>query len=130
MSGNVQKYISEFGEKVDALIELPLKEIAKPEVLIEQVEQMLEEFYTTVGRYPNGSVLSKLGTYILSADLRDKSVDKVTNTEFPILSEAQIRRRNRKQVSVEDQTLDFLEVKYNKQLDSLARVSTENGVEQ
>jgi hypothetical protein len=57
------------------------------------VEEMTEEYFAKTGEFPSDKVLEKLADFILDDDLRDNSMDKVTKTEYPILSDKQIARR-------------------------------------
>lgn len=114
-------YIEEFELWAEELLEISASALPSDEERVKQVDDRLEEYFSTVGTMPKVKVLNDLANYILSGELKNKDVDKVTNTEYPILSKTQLKRRLRKQVAVETDTLDFLEVKYNKQIDSLAK---------
>lgn len=117
----IEHYIRDFTDRAEELSDKKIAECPEASVRIKQVEDMLEQYYLTVGKYPKPAVLDHLGSYILVNELKDKDVDKVTNTEFPILSPIQIKRRHRRQMLMQDSTIDFLNTKYNKQLDSLAK---------
>lgn len=114
-------YVEQFKDHVVALLKIRYEDLAPQDERNKEVEMMLEEYKEVVGRYPESYWLTKLGTYLLNGDLKQHDVDKVTNTEYPILSESQEKRRLRKQTSVEADTLDFLDTKFNKTVDTLAK---------
>lgn len=120
---NIQEYMRDFAERAEELAGRKLVDCPKIEVRVQQVEDMLSQYYNQVGKHPKGMVLEQLGSYLLVDDLKDKDVDKVTNTDYPIMSESQLKRRARSQVLMQDTTLDFLNNKLNKQIDSLARTT-------
>lgn len=120
---SILEYQEQFKEKVNAFGKLTLKELPKDAVRVKQVEDMLDEYYKVVGENPAEYLLTRLANYIISTDLKNKDVDKVTNTEFPILSEWQQTRRERSQVSMIEDNMDFLDTKFNKGLDSLAKTT-------
>lgn len=116
-----RKYIEQFKDHVIELLKIRHDALASQEERNKEVEQLLEEYKEIVGRYPDSYWLDKLGTYLLNGELKRHDVDKVTNTEYPVLSESQQKRRLRKQTSVEADTLDFLDTKFNKTVDSLSK---------
>lgn len=120
------EYIANFTERAEELANTKLADCPPIEIMNTKVEEMIEHYYQTVGKFPKSYALEQLGNYLLVRDLKNKDVDKVTNTPFPILSEIQLKRRNRKQMLMKDTTLDFLNTKFHKQIDSLAkRVTTQ-----
>lgn len=121
MITNIQEYIQDFTDRAEELAQLKLESCPKVEQRRQQVEDMIEQYYKDVGTYPKSAVLENLGSYLLADDLKNKDVDKVTNTEYPILSDIQLKRRARKQPVMMDETLDFLNTKFNKQIDSMAK---------
>lgn len=121
--GYKMRYITEFSEKVFVFDKMRLKDLPADDVRVRQVTDMLEEYYVVTGEKPKEYLLTKLANYILAAELKNKDVDKVTNTEFPVLSEYQLLRREKSQVSMETDNMDFLDTKFNKGLDSLAKTT-------
>ena len=117
----VNQYIEDFELRCEELAKTKLEDAPRLDAMNKQVEEMVEEYYNFVGKMPKPRALENLGSYILVRQLKDKDVDKVTNQDFPILSEIQLKRRARKQMIMQDTTLDFLNTKYHKQIDSLAR---------
>lgn len=58
--------------------------------------------------------LEQLADYLLAEELTDPHPDKVTRTEYPILTASQLKRRYRKSVMTgSEETDDFLNLKYN-----------------
>lgn len=118
---NTQEYIRDFTDKAEELAGKKLADCPKMPERLTEVRGMLGEYYLTVGKHPKSYVLELLGSYLLVEVLKNKDVDKVTNTDFPIMSESQLKRRARTQVLMQDTTLDFLNNKLNKQIDSLSK---------
>lgn len=125
---DVAGYRERFEESVAELSAITYHKLPDPEVRVKEVEDLVESYYDFVGDYPDSMQLFKLSNYILSKELKDMDVDKVTNAEFPFLSEYQLKRRERKQVSMEADNMDFLESKFNKGLDSLAKTPIKRAV--
>lgn len=121
---NVLEYIREFEERCQQLADTKLEKAPKPEEIVKEVDAMLEEYYEVVGKFPKPRVLELLSNYILVSELKNKDVDKITNNDFPIMSETQLKRRGRKQTPMKDTTLDFLNTKFNKNIDSLSKKGT------
>ncbi|MGG4390521.1 hypothetical protein ABEU97_20525 [Priestia megaterium] len=117
----INEYIENFELRCEELAKTKLEDAPSLEAINKQVENMTEEYYKYVGKMPKKRALENLGSYILVRQLKDKDVDKVTNQDFPILSDIQLKRRARKQMVMQDTTLDFLNTKYHKHIDSLSR---------
>lgn len=116
-----QKYIDDFTERVIALSKTPLEYIPVTEVRCETAIGMINEYLDTIDKLPKPYVLSRLADYILIADLKDRTVDKVANNDYPFLSHSQTKRRERKQIALEANDLDYVNSKHNRQLDTLSR---------
>lgn len=69
-----------------------------------------EEYFVEVGEQLPSPLLYQLTEWFLHETLSVKNVDKVSRTEYPVLSLHQIKRRDRKQVSVVSDTLDYLNI--------------------
>lgn len=121
MSLDVDTYIEEFKNWVQEAVKIRLEHLPPIEKRNQQVEQITEEYYEKVGKFPDSYQLHLLGTYLLNHELKKPDVDKVSNTEFPVLNHNQIKRRYRRQTHVETETLDYLDSKHNKTLDSLSK---------
>lgn len=102
----------EFAAKVDDLTKtvqpLPWRRRA--------VEGLIQEYIETTGERPDREQLFKLANHLLADELKDKSPDKVTRAEFPILSFYQMRTRDRRERRVGDDRLDTLKLKQKKRL--------------
>lgn len=120
---SVQEYIAKFDEEAIELSRTKVTDCPKCEERKIIVDDMIEDHIAFTGRLPNNNSLTRLADYLLLDELKDKDVDKVSNNEFPILSATQLKRRDRKQFPMEAETMDFLNTKYNKRLDSLARTA-------
>jgi hypothetical protein len=120
---SITKYIDDFRKRAEELSKTKLEDAPSVEEINKQVEQMIEEYYSIVGSMPKPRVLELLANYILINELKNKDVDKVAKQDYPILSDIQLKRRARKQMVMQDATIDFLHTKYNKGIDSLARAS-------
>jgi len=119
----VSAYILQFTDRCEELANTKLEDAPSVEVRNEKVQNMLDEFYMFTGKFPKADALKFLADYILITDLKNRDVDKVSNEDFPILSEIQMKRRLRKQRMMKDDILDYLHNKVNKQLDSLFRTT-------
>lgn len=114
--------LADFEDKIIELVSLrPLPELTERYKII---ENMNEEFYKLTGHNLPPFLLSKLSDWCLMEILNNKDVDKVTNTEFAILSPRQLRRRDKRENSVDGEVMDYLNLKYVKQKDSLAKKTT------
>lgn len=119
----VSAYMMQFTDRAEELANTKLEDAPSVAKRNQKVNDLLEEHYTLTGKMPKADALRFLADYILITDLKNKDVDKVSNEEFPILSDVQVKRRHRKQMLMKDETLDFLNNKVNKQLDSLSRTT-------
>ncbi|WP_407708488.1 hypothetical protein ACIU4M_00555 [Bacillus altitudinis] len=118
---SINKYIEDFEEKATELAGKKINECPPVEERIKQVDEMVNHYFEYTGKFPKPFILELLGSYILVEELKDKDVDKITNKDFPIMSESQVNRRLRKRLLLQDDTIDFLNTKYNKQMSSLAK---------
>ncbi|MFT8313278.1 MAG: hypothetical protein ABF633_03370 [Clostridium sp.] len=110
--------LTEFENSINAMVEVAL--VPSLQERYNRTVQINEEFFERTGGSNLPSyLLNILADWILLEILKDKDVDKVSKTEFAILSPRQIRRRDKRENSVEDEIMDFLNLKYVKQKDSL-----------
>lgn len=95
---------SKYLNKVEVITstEIPLDE--KKDLIIDITEQY---FYETNEVMPE-ELLVILTNWFLACILKSKDIDKVSKSEYPILSYHQIKRRNNKQLSVSYETLDYI----------------------
>jgi len=71
-----------------------------PAGAIAEVNTMIERYYRDTGEMPSGSFLVGLSNAVLSADLTDNNVDKITSEGYPFLNDTQFARRRRREVSI------------------------------
>lgn len=95
------KYI----EKIEKLVENDISIDDKRICIIDITEKYFDE--TKDPMPPN--LVTMLTEWFLSSILKSKDVDKVSKSEYPILSHHQIKRRNKKQISVKYDILDYLQ---------------------
>lgn len=85
------EYKETFTQEVDKLIVHELSVDFKNKL----AQGLIDAYIEQVGTIPDSYELSRLGTWIVEDKTNDP--DKVTNTEFPILSESQIKLRKRRE---------------------------------
>lgn len=61
---------------------------------------MVEEYFAAVKEWPDSWQLQRLANEILREELKDKHIDKVTQSTYPILSEHQLKHRRSREVPV------------------------------
>ena len=111
--------ISEVESDIEALMSVrPLRDLQER---FEIVRDLNEQYYKRFGDNLPNYLLSKLSDWLLMEILIDRDVDKVSNSEFAILSHRQLRRRDKRENSVEGGVMDYLNLKYVKNKDSLAK---------
>lgn len=114
--------LADFENRIDELTEQrPLPNLEKRFGLIDEIN---EEFYQITEHNLPSFLLSKLSDWVLLEVLNDKDVDKVAKNEFAILSSRQLKRRDKRENSVEDEVMDYLNLKYVKKKNSLAKKTT------
>ena len=109
--------LNKYESWVNDVVETDLSKEEKDQVITEINENFFREAEVNLPSY----LLSKLTDWYLSDVLKDKSVDKVTNTEYAILSSRQLKRRDIRECSVTGEVSDYLELKYKKNFSSLAK---------
>ena len=109
--------LNKYESWVNDVVETDLSKEERDQVITEINESFFREAEVNLPSY----LLSKLTDWYLSDVLKDKSVDKVTNTEYAILSSRQLKRRDIRECSVTTEVSDYLELKYNKNFSSLAK---------
>ena len=109
--------LNKYESWVNDVVETDLSKEERDQVITEINESFFREAEVNLPSY----LLSKLTDWYLSDVLKDKSVDKVTNTEYAILSSRQLKRRDIRECSVTAEVSDYLELKYNKNFSSLAK---------
>lgn len=76
----------------------------------EFVEIITEDYHKEAGQAMKSQMLQALGDFILDEVLSDKDVDKMANTEYPMLSVRQQEKRNRRETAVDGEILEFLSI--------------------
>ena len=61
------------------------------------ITDLTDAYIIQTGETPDSKQLTRLANYILQDDLLEKSPDKVTWTEYPILSRGQLKLRHRRE---------------------------------
>ena len=111
--------LADYADRLEELITVrPLVEFP---VRCSAIENLNEDFYQATGQNLPAFMLSKLSDWLLMEILIDRDVDKVSNTEFAILSHRQLRRRDKRENSVDGGVMDYLNLKYVKNKDSLSK---------
>lgn len=85
------------------------------------IEAVNEDFYKIAGQNLPNYILSMFSDWFLIEILNDKDVDKVTNSEFAILSPRQLKRRDKRENSVLGEVMDYLNLKFVKKNDGLSK---------
>lgn len=73
------------------------------------VQELTDDYFTIMGNEMKPQFLEALGDFLLSDILADRSTNKVTKDAYPILSERQIIRRNKREFIMEADTMDYFE---------------------
>lgn len=110
-----------YENRIDELVNQ--EEVPALDVRFKIIEDLNEEYFKETGSMLPSHLISKLTDWVLNETLKDRTVDKVTNNEFAILSPRQIKRRVKRETSVQANVLDYLELKYVKNQSSLAKVT-------
>lgn len=79
----------------------------------EIVEQVAEYYCIQTGFQIRNEMLTALADFLLDSCLADKDIDKVKNTEYPVLSFRQLHRRSRREVALEAETLQHFDNRNN-----------------
>lgn len=82
-------YKKAFQAEVSKLVEIEMP----VQWRIKAIEELTEAYFKQTGELPESEELNRLADFILKDDLTDKHPDKVTNAEYPILSEGQVKLR-------------------------------------
>lgn len=83
-------YKSAFSEAVSALI---AEKITDRTERMRRIAELTDEYVAATGERPDVSVLERLANAVLHEELTDKSPDKMTREEYPIMSDIQLARR-------------------------------------
>lgn len=58
-----------------------------------KIEELTEDYFAKTGEWPDSIALERMTTLCLHEELTDPNPDKITNEEYPIMSETQLARR-------------------------------------
>lgn len=86
-------YMATFSEEVDKLITQDLTIEFKNKL----IEGITDAYISQTGDIPDPYELTRLGTWLVT-NKDDNHVDKVTREEYPVLSESQIKLRQRREL--------------------------------
>lgn len=75
------------------------------------IEEVCEAYVQAYGQKPDSYQLTLLANLILKEDISNPSPYKVQTESYPFHSDAQRKRRNRKEFSVMGETIDFMNFK-------------------
>lgn len=92
---SVGDYKKAFVEEVDVLV----KQDLTPEFKNKLIYAITETYWEETQRLPDSYELERLTTWLVEDKSRDP--DKVTNTEYPILSDSQMKLRKRREFASE-----------------------------
>lgn len=73
-----------------------------------KIIKITEEYFNETNEWMPADLVLLLTDWFLEEILKSKDVDKSSKNEYPILSHHQIKRRNKKYLSVTDDILDYL----------------------
>jgi hypothetical protein len=68
------------------------------EVRIEKINTLIENYFGKTGEMPDETALERLSDLILYEELTDSNEHKISQTEYPFLSERQFDRRDSREV--------------------------------
>jgi hypothetical protein len=89
-------------------------------------DEIIEDFYNQSGKMPSSFQLERMANVILIQDIKDRTPDKMSMTEYAFLSPRQEKTRKKREKSLEVDTLNFLFQKEHKNLASTHKVRTNN----
>lgn len=104
--GLINNINNKYTNRIEELIKYSIDLDSKRKKIID----ITEEYYIEVGEIMPQPLLYLLTEWFLADVLKSKDVDKVSKTEYPVLSVHQIKRRGRKQIAVINDTLDHLNI--------------------
>lgn len=86
-------------EYTDVLIKEAYERDTTPDERVKKSDKLCESHFEQVGEFPDESVLNRLAWYIVFDEMTDKNEHKVSQTDYPILSDWQTKyRREREKV--------------------------------
>ncbi|HBF7594815.1 TPA: hypothetical protein KOX39_003430 [Clostridioides difficile] len=103
-----KKTFNSINNKFSNEVEQLIKTAPDLEIKHKLIEDITERYYQEVGEQIPNYMINLLTEWYLSGELKSKDVDKVSKTEYPILSKHQIIRRSKKHPVMDGEVLDFL----------------------
>jgi hypothetical protein len=68
------------------------------EVRLGRIEELAEDYYAKAGEMPDSTALERMADLCLYEELTDTNEHKISQTEYPFLSERQFDRRDNREV--------------------------------
>ncbi|MDP5273211.1 hypothetical protein [Chengkuizengella axinellae] len=91
----MRDYKAEFEQEVNELI---ARDIVDRNERMKAVEAITDAYIDSIGEPPDSVQLERLADYILKEELTDPDPDKITNTEYPFMSEWQMETREKREI--------------------------------
>lgn len=104
------------------LLATPLEQLPDATSRNSIVKAITERYYILFDSFPQSLVLTLLGNYLLLDYIKDKT--KTKNDELQFLTPTQAKRRKGKEFSAVEDTMDFLQSKHVRKMDSLKKKAT------
>lgn len=104
----VKKTFNIINNKFSSEVEHLVRTAPDLEIKHKLIEDIAERYYQEVGEQMPHYMINLLTEWYLSGELKSKDVDKVSKTEYPILSKHQIIRRSKKHPVMDGDILEFL----------------------
>ena len=115
----------ETNEKLEEIVEQLEKRNDIPTAELNRIiDQLLENYFDVIGEYPKSFTLSRLANVILGEDFRDKDRLKSKKKDYPVLSNTQIRFREKHEKPLPNDKMDFFTMKYTHNMGSAYRTKT------
>lgn len=92
------EYKASFERAATCLIDAKIEDRG---VRMAAVEALIDEYVGAVGERPDGDILEQLTDYILREELLDPNPYKVSQNDYPILSESQMQLRYEREYGLE-----------------------------
>ncbi|WP_332606848.1 hypothetical protein [Bacillus spizizenii] len=66
---------------------------------IEEITALADAYFDSVGEHPESTALERMANLVIYEELSDSHPDKVTRSEYPIMSETQFEERYKREAS-------------------------------
>lgn len=121
---NINLIKAQLEDKIERLEKIAIE--LQPEERTVLVAQIIETYYKAVGKYPTSLQLERMANVILVEEIKDRKKNKTKTKEYPFLSERQLLTRMKKELTIEEEKMDFLHQKEVKKMDSAFKKRTKN----